>query len=68
MNTKSLSKKSREELNGSLLNLYRKLTLKPDSLPDKKDNMSGRPVNSETDEKEADQEEQQITPAIGIGI
>lgn len=68
MNTQTLSKKSREELNGSLLILYRKLTLKPDSLPDKKDTRSGRPVKSETDEDQSDQEEQQITPAIGIGI
>jgi hypothetical protein len=68
MNTQTLSKKSREELNGSLLNLYRKLTFKPDTLPDKNESKPGRPVNSETDEDQSDQEEQQITPAIGIGI
>lgn len=68
MNMQTLSKKSREELNGSLLNLYRKLTFKTDSLPDKNDTKPGRPVNPETEEDQADQDKQQITPAIGIGI
>jgi hypothetical protein len=68
MNTPTLSKKSREELNGSLLNLYRKLTFKPDSLPDKEEIKSSGPAYSESEEDQADQDEQQITPAIGIGI
>lgn len=68
MNTQTLSKKSREELNGSLLNLYRKLTFKPDAIPDKDETKSSSPVYSESQTDQADQEEQQITPAIGIGI
>jgi len=71
MNTQTLSKKSREELNGSLLNLYRKLTFKPDSNPDKDETKSNSPVYSESEADQADQADQdgqQITPAIGIGI
>ncbi|MBW6473864.1 MAG: hypothetical protein K0B14_12100 [Anaerolineaceae bacterium] len=68
MNTQTLSKKSREELNGSLLNLYRKLTFKPDAIPDKDETKSSSPIYSETEEKREDQDEQQITPTIGIGI
>jgi hypothetical protein len=68
MNTQTLSKKSREELNESLLNLYRKLTFKPDSIPDKEETKSSNPAYSESQEEREDQDEQQITPAIGIGI
>ena len=68
MNTQSLSKKSREELNGSLLNLYRKLTFKPDSLPDKEETQSTSTANSESETDQADQDILKITPAIGIGI
>ncbi len=68
MNTQTLSKKSREELNGSLLNLYRKLTFKPDSSPEKDETKSSSTVYSESEADQADQDEQQITPAIGIGI
>ncbi|PKO07974.1 MAG: hypothetical protein CVU40_17900 [Chloroflexi bacterium HGW-Chloroflexi-2] len=68
MNTQTLSKKSREELNESLLNLYRKLTFKPDSIPDKEETKSSNPAYSESEEEREDQDEQQITPAIGIGI
>ena len=68
MNTQTLSKKSREELNGSLLNLYRKLTCKPDSNPEKDEAKSSRPVNSDSNADQVDQDGQQIAPAIGIGI
>ena len=68
MNTQTLSKKSREELNGSLLNLYRKLTFKPDAIPDKEETKSSNPAYSESEEEREDQDEQHITPAIGIGI
>ncbi len=68
MNTNTLSKKSREELNGSLLALYHKLTDKPDSLLEKEKTKSSPSVYSETEAEYPDQEEQQITPAIGIGI
>jgi hypothetical protein len=68
MNTQTLSKKSREELNESLLNLYRKLTFKPDSIPDKEETKSSNSAYSESEEEREDQDEQQITPAIGIGI
>lgn len=68
MKMQTLSKKSREELNGSLLNLYHKLTCKPDSLPEKDEAKSGSPVNSESNADQADQDGQQFTPAIGIGI
>lgn len=68
MNTETLSKKSREELNGSLLNLYRKLTFKPDAIPNKEETKSSDPAYSESQKDQADQDEQQITPAIGIGI
>jgi hypothetical protein len=68
MSTQTLSKKSREELNGSLLNLYRKLTFKPDSFPEKDETKSSSTVYSESEADQADQDEQQITPAIGIGI
>jgi hypothetical protein len=68
MNTQTLSKKSREELNGSLLNLYRKLTFRPDAIPDKDETKSISPIYTESQTDQADQDEQQITPAIGIGI
>ncbi|MDX9851773.1 MAG: hypothetical protein RBT01_14785 [Anaerolineaceae bacterium] len=68
MNTKTLSKKSREELNGSLLALYRKLTDKPDTLPENEKSKSSPPVYSESEGQYPDQDEQHITPAIGIGI
>ncbi|PKO05114.1 MAG: hypothetical protein CVU41_13835 [Chloroflexi bacterium HGW-Chloroflexi-3] len=68
MSTQTLSKKSREKLNGSLLTLYRKLTFKPDSLPDKDETKSSSPIYSESETDQAVQDEQQITPAIGIGI
>jgi hypothetical protein len=51
-----------------LLNLYRKLTFKPDSIPDKEETKSSNPAYSESEEEREDQDEQQITPAIGIGI
>ena len=68
MNTQSLSKKSREELNGTLLNLYRKLTFKSDSLPDKEETQSSSTANPESEEDQAEQDKLKITPAIGIGI
>lgn len=68
MNTQTLSKKSREELNGSLLNLYRKLTFKPDAISDKEESKSSSPAYSESEEDQTDQDAQPITPAIGIGI
>ena len=68
MNKQSLSQKSREELNGSLLTLYRKLTDKPVTKPDQDKNKSGAPSYSEKEMDHPDQEEELITPAIGIGI
>ncbi|HSM26370.1 MAG TPA: hypothetical protein VK856_16015 [Anaerolineaceae bacterium] len=68
MNTQSLSKKSREELNGTLLNLYRKLTFKSDSLPDNVETQSSNTANAESEEDQAEQDKLKITPAIGIGI
>ena len=68
MNTQTLSKKSREELNGSLHNLYRKLTFKSDSLPDKDETQSSSPANSETEEDQADQDKLKTTPSGRIGI
>ena len=68
MYTQTLSKKSREELNGSLINLYRKLTFKMDFSPEKDETKSSSPVYSESDADQPDQDEQPITPAIGIGI
>ena len=69
MNTQNLSRKSREELNGSLLDLYRKLTIKKDLTPDKESNdqkEDSEHIKNET--QKMSQEDEEISPAIGIGI
>lgn len=68
MDVQTLSKKSRKELNGSLMKLYRHLTFQTDSVPDKED-QENLPVVHEDEEPEEDQEnELEITTVIGIGI
>jgi len=71
MNTETLSNKSRNELNGSLLDLYRKLTINVGPLPEKeqtKGESTMNPQKEETDEQTLQDEENEISPAIGIGI
>lgn len=68
MNSQNLSKKSRKELNGSLMKLYRQLTYKSDSEPGKVDQNSSSVVNDEQEPEERQDFESDVTPAIGIGI
>jgi hypothetical protein len=56
MNRQTLSKKSREELNGSLLTLYQKLTFKPESDADKKEVQDNDPLYTESDADQPDQD------------
>ena len=49
MDRQTLSKKSRDELNGSLLTLYQKLRIKPDAFPEKEQEKPNSLVYSETD-------------------
>lgn len=68
MNTQTLSRKSREELNGSLLTLYRKLTIKPETLPEKDENKSTSSVHFTPESDPSNQDQSEVSPAIGIGI
>lgn len=68
MNSQTLSKKSRKELNGSLMKLYRQLTYQTDSPPDKEDQKASPVVHEEGELDEGQEIESEITPAIGIGI
>jgi hypothetical protein len=68
MNTQTLSRKSREELNGSLLTLYRKLTIKPETLPEKDENKSSSSVHSNPEPDKLDQDLSEVSPGIEIGI
>ena len=68
MNTQTLSRKSREELNGSLLTLYRKLTIKSETLPEKDENKSTSSVHSTPESNHSDQDQSDVSPGIGIGI
>ncbi len=56
MNRQTLSKKSREELNGSLLTLYQKLTFKPESDADKKEVQDNDLLYTESDADQPDQD------------
>lgn len=67
MNTETLSKKSREELNNSLLALYRKLTDKSDTSP-QNEQVQPDSHNPKPDGDCPDQLDGHITPALGIGI
>jgi|AutmiccBRH37_all_1029493.scaffolds.fasta_scaffold26987_2 hypothetical protein len=68
MNTQTLSRKSREDLNGSLQTLYRKLTIKPESLPEKDENKTINSVSPSSESEQSDQNHSDVSPAIGIGI
>jgi hypothetical protein len=68
MNTQTLSRKSREDLNGSLQTLYRKLTIKPETLPEKDENKAANSVHPSSEPDQSDQNHSDVTPAIGIGI
>ena len=68
MNTQTLSRKSRDELNGSLLTLYRKLTIKPENLPEEDENKSTSSVHSTPESDQTDKNQSEVSPAIGIGI
>ena len=65
MTAQPLSKKSRDELNISLNILYRKFVKKSD--PGSKEENS--PVTNETlDSNEEEEQENQLSAAVGIGI
>ena len=68
MNTQTLSRKSREELNGSLLTLYRKLTIKPETLPEKDENKSTSSVHFTPESDQSNQDQSEVSPGIEIGI
>lgn len=69
MNTQNLSRKSREELNGSLLDLYRKLTINKGLVPDKeKSDQNAESVPEKSETQKMSQEDEEISPAVGIGI
>lgn len=68
MNSQNLSKKSRKELNGSLMKLYRQLTYKSGSEPGKVEQNSSSVINEDQEPEEQNDLETDVTPAIGIGI
>lgn len=49
MNRQAISKKSRDELNRSLLTLYKKLTFNLDALPEKEEEKPNNPVYTDTE-------------------
>ncbi len=57
MNRQTLSKKSRDELNGSLLTLYQKLTFKPETGSKEKEGTYNDPVYNDTNVDQPDHEE-----------
>jgi hypothetical protein len=68
MNSQTLSNKSRKELNGSLMKLYRQLTYHTDPPPEKEDQKTPPAVHEEGEVEDTQEIESEISPAIGIGI